>query len=411
ALRIPGQCQSPWVGEIVAVLRAAQVTPNFVPLCIVTTSKYLLNALTKHFTVWENRGWIGIETHHLLKPTIMNLRRRSAPTTFRWLKTGSSDPNMMKAAQLAEEGVKKDHDDILDLAIDPKFDIQGAKLVDLTQSLAYAGIVEAKQTPMRGRTKTMTEQVQSAIKDFNGHTPSITNIWKSLRSKDIRNNIADFMWKAMHQAYRVGSYWANIAGYEERVNCSKCAQEESLEHIILTCNENGRSLVWDLARELLAMRSERWPALTVGSILGCSLHHFRDSSGASDLGRARLYRIIISESVFLIWKLRNERRITHADDPSFSHSPLKIRRQWVHAINTRLGLDREMTNRRKYGSAALSSDLVLATWRKTLRNETELPENWISAPELLQKKKKKKDISGRLDGSQGINKCIQRSDK
>ncbi|KAI0069948.1 hypothetical protein K474DRAFT_1609592, partial [Panus rudis PR-1116 ss-1] len=82
-------------------------------------------------------------------------------------------------------------------------------------------------------------------------------------------------------------------------------------------------------------------------------------------------------------KLRNERRIARAANIDFQHSYLKIRRLWVQAINTRLTLDREMTNKRKYNKKALSQNTVLRTWQKTLKGEADLPDNWISSPEVL----------------------------
>ncbi|KAJ7041800.1 hypothetical protein C8F04DRAFT_1176887 [Mycena alexandri] len=50
----------------------------------------------------------------------------------------------------------------------------------------------------------------------------------------------------------------------------------------------------------------------------------------------------------------------------------------------RLDLDRVMTNRKKYGAVSIQPLLVLQTWANTLKNKTELPQNWlIIGPRVL----------------------------
>ena len=83
-----------------------------------------------------------------------------------------------------------------------------------------------------------------------------------------------------------------------------------------------------------------------------------------DKGTTHLFRIVVSESAHLIWKLRNERVIQGKD----AASEREIQNKWCKAINNRLNLDCILTNMR-YGKKAIKKSLVKHTWRKVLKDE------------------------------------------
>ncbi|KAJ7661175.1 hypothetical protein B0H17DRAFT_953751 [Mycena rosella] len=91
-----------------------------------------------------------------------------------------------------------------------------------------------------------------------------------------------------------------------------------------------------------------------------------------DVGTTRLFRILVSESAFLIWRLRCERVIQEKD----LASAREIHNRWLKTINNRLGLD-------GYGKKAIKKSLVLKTWQRVLKNERNLPKNWIWEAEVL----------------------------
>jgi hypothetical protein len=117
-------------------------------------------------------------------------------------------------------------------------------------------------------------------------------------------------------------------------------------------------------------------------ITGCGLSDFKDSKGNCKAGGNRLYRILMSESAHLIWKLRCTRVIELGDNEETWPSKREIHNKWVHAMNRRLALDQAMTNTR-YGTNALNKDLVLHTWSGVLQDESSLPEDWIRQPGVL----------------------------
>ena len=106
-------------------------------------------------------------------------------------------------------------------------------------------------------------------------------------------------------------------------------------------------------------------------------------NGKPDTGLNRLFKIIVSESTHLIWKLRCERRIAREDDPQKLHSEHEIHDRWVKVMNTRLTLDSLSTNRKKFGKKSTEAKLVLQTWEGCLLNNEELLQNWCRKKGVL----------------------------
>ena len=98
-----------------------------------------------------------------------------------------------------------------------------------------------------------------------------------------------------------------------------------------------------------------------------------------DAGTTHLFRILISESAHLIWRIRNERVIQGKPEAS----PQEVHFRWLKAINNRLKIDCVLTNGVKYGKKAIDKSLVLRTWKKTLKNEEILPKDWTRETGVL----------------------------
>lgn len=155
-----------------------------------------------------------------------------------------------------------------------------------------------------------------------------------------------------------------------------------MEHILIDCDAPGCKEIWTLAQKLWLMKNHQWPEISLGLILGCGTAEFHDSDNKRNTGLERLYRIIISESAFLIWKLRCERVIQLGTEENTWHSELEIQSRWIAVINQRLKLDQAMTNH-KYTKKTLPRKLVLATWNGTLKNRQDLPPDWVGIPGVL----------------------------
>ncbi|KAJ6628310.1 hypothetical protein B0H10DRAFT_1778274 [Mycena sp. CBHHK59/15] len=190
------------------------------------------------------------------------------------------------------------------------------------------------------------------------------------------------LWNGAHNAHRIGKYWKHIPECEERAVCSSCGDViEDLEHILLKCKCPGQEIIWHAAEALWREKGRDWPTLSLGAILGCGLAEFHNERGKIEQGTQRLYRILISESAFVIWKLRNDRRISRNGMPA---SEEEINNKWKYAINQRQQVDITLANRPPRGKhPALAPQLVLSTWSGILDNERNLPANWLREPRVL----------------------------
>ncbi|KAJ7195333.1 hypothetical protein GGX14DRAFT_311570, partial [Mycena pura] len=190
-----------------------------------------------------------------------------------------------------------------------------------------------------------------------------------------------FLWKGVHNALKIGSFWTHIPECEDRAVCADCGVLEDLDHILIRCESPGRALIWRAAETLWKERETEWPEVSLGTVLGCGLAEFRDGQGKINQGARRLYRILISESAYLIWRLRNERVIDRAGEPA---SEEEIERKFKFVINQRLQMDKVLANRPRKGKRpALPAKLALATWSGILDDAHSLPADWLREPRVL----------------------------
>jgi ribonuclease HI len=340
ALKIPGSIQSKQVGQLTAVLHAVKSTPPFAPLHIISNSKYIINCFTKKFSGWEEHGWIGIPNKDIIKSIISHLRARGAISTFTM---ATEQAGLEGANTLASDGSNKVSYDTLDLKPDPKFNLTGAQLSTMSQALAYQGIQEGTQSSTRFSTAINLDITRHAVKRITEHLPNDAAIWLSMRSKDITRTIRVFLWKVMHNAHRCGDYWLKIPDFEHRDKCPVCDIEDSMAHILTGCNAPGQKEIWLLAKGLWLTKHNVWPNVdNLGVITGCGLAQFQNIKGQRKLGAERLYRIIMTESAHLIWRMRCERIIERNNREQW-HTAQEIKNRWYGAINKRLALDQAMT--------------------------------------------------------------------
>ena len=129
----------------------------------------------------------------------------------------------------------------------------------------------------------------------------------------------------------------------------------------MECSASGQQKIWELTSELLVLKSIPWKEPTLGILLSCGMPNFKDHRGKPMLGKNRLYTIIMSESMHLIWKLRCEWRIAREEDNERALTEPEIKRKWLNAINVRLMLDCLMTDKNRYGKKGLHPNIVLHT--------------------------------------------------
>ncbi|KAJ7655883.1 hypothetical protein B0H17DRAFT_956270, partial [Mycena rosella] len=264
----------------------------------------------------EDKGWIRTADRAPMQALAAELKARTATTLFVVHSANSANnAGCAGASSLARDGSRRASSDDIGLEIPPELELKGAKLSSLTQAITPR-IREKRVKVSRPATENRIEQVRSGIHQTYRQLPPPAQIWKSIRHKDFTRQIRNFLWKSMHNAHCIGKFWKHIPECEEKGICQFCPGEtEDLEHILLTCQRPGRKMIWKLAEELWLKKNPTWPELSIGNILGCGLASFTGADGKPFKGNERLYRILISESMCMIWKIRCDCVIGKAGEP------------------------------------------------------------------------------------------------
>ena len=383
SLRVPGPNQSNQTGELYAILHALKTFPPDWALSIKTDSMYAVHGLTRNLEKWEDRGWMYSKHATLFKDITAWVRYRSNITIITWVKGHDGITGNEEADKLANEGSKKDIPQNDPPPLAPKNTIpSGAKLSALAQRDFYRG-ENGKPTANRTTTRINLDRIQACAIEYYESAPTHANIWMSIKYKDLTKKSQEFLWKYIHDAFKIGKFWRNTPDFEHRGICTLCDTEETMEHILTECEAPGRAEIWAVANELWRKRSPIPIPTNYGALLGCGLTKFKKKNGKSDDGLNRLFRIIVSESMYMIWKIRCERSITWNNDPTKFHAQHEIHNKWLQTINSRLKTDSLQTNRKIFKKKTIEPKTVLKTWKKCLSENMHYTKNWCGKTGVL----------------------------
>ncbi|KAJ7330328.1 hypothetical protein DFH08DRAFT_708879, partial [Mycena albidolilacea] len=364
---------------ILAIKECCEACPLDVELTIKSDSRTMIDGLTTNLSRWEDEGFLTVADGRAIQTTVARLRERKADTYLQWVKGHSGETGNEAADRLADEGRQAELPTMINMHVTQELRLPGAKLQNMTQSLAYKIIKDKKMNTRacrkalkRRATKRNMDLAQGAAEDMNKETCAPQTIWKSFKNKDFDRKIRAFLWMSMHRGYKAGDYWSKFPDFDDWAICKECEITESMGHILTRCDAPGREKVWELASQLWRKKTGEDMEPTFGEILACGVIKKKSR------GESRLYRILLSESAYLIWKLRCERVI--GGKPGASDQEIENRWRWT--INNRLEIDRLLTNT-KWGKHTIQKSLVLQTWRNTLANEDRLPEDWTGKAGVL----------------------------
>ncbi|KAK7061752.1 hypothetical protein R3P38DRAFT_2494191 [Favolaschia claudopus] len=247
-----------------------------------------------------------------------------------------------------------------------------------SQRLFTKIIVKLKRHSSRKSTNSNLDRARCCVNDEFDFYPNDGTIWKSLRSTDINRLTRNFLWKCMHETFHVGTFWDKVPHLEHLGNCPTCTVPDTMEHIALECSAPGQRIIWNSCEKIWNLRYPLWPKLHWGLVLGCGLPRFRSNKGHRLRGKERFFTILLSASVHLIWKLRNERVLEGKNI-----TDTEIENRWISTINSALKRDQTLTNKARFGSLGKTKQIVLETWSGVLQNEDALPDDWTQSKGVL----------------------------
>ncbi|KAI0693950.1 RnaseH-domain-containing protein, partial [Cerioporus squamosus] len=332
-------------------------------LHVVTDSKYAVDGLTKHLPEWEDRGWIDVKNAEQIKELVSRLRARSAITTFRWVKGHSGIPGNEAADGLATLGSEKEMTTVSRLQPPRKgFLKPGARLAAMSQKRAYSGIRSMGKEVSRQATDRMVARVCVTLEEVTKIAPTEEALWKAVRGKNLARKVRDFYWRAMHDSLRVGRYWQHIPGYEQRAECGVCGVEESIEHIMVECDAPGCKVVWEMWNDVVRRKGVEPLEMPLGVVLGSPTICLSGDRFKGRMDVERLYKIVVPELAYLIWKIRCERVIGRADESEPAHTVAEVAGRVVLTMRRRMELDWHCTNERLQAKP-IPRDRVMETWK------------------------------------------------
>ncbi|OSD00582.1 hypothetical protein PYCCODRAFT_1393188, partial [Trametes coccinea BRFM310] len=348
-------------------------------LTIETDSKTTLEALTKYAKRNEDMGYIDVENGELLRRVTAILRARQAHVIFKWIKGHSGHPRNEGADRLAAKGAGMEpHDDNWMSEDSLRLRVPGAKLMSMSQRLAYKEIRRRKTETFLARTATRSNlsRISNDINLACGSSPTEESIWRGLSKKHVTRECKQFLWKAIHQAFWIGDLWLRPsmpADLRARAACQICGTTEDMNHILFECAARERTVAWKLTKDLWTATAERWYEPNWGTVIGSPCLFFEDPSGRRRQTVEARWTIIATETAYLIWKLRCERVIQH-EGASFAED--EVQRRWRATMEGRMKMDRWSASNGK-SKMTLQRHEVDSIWKPLLASADTLPLDWV----------------------------------
>lgn len=304
SLAIDGSPPSNNRGEIAAAAAALALVPRNQPLTLYTDSTYVLNGLVEGYKKWEDLGWLHVTNQDFLKWALYLLRVRQAPTWIEKVKAHDGVDGNERADQMAKDALMAEDLWDPDMEVPAQWTQNGARLAALSFHEIYLWVRSKSKFERRTNMIDLVNRVCENERTRSGDLHFESTLWKSIRAHPFRRETTDFYFIALHGRTVCGPYFTNWGG-DAKTECMCKNGEESLEHILTRCR--GRS--WRRGVWGEAMRILRHSPLTKD--LGLTTPSYLDILGVGlrklpSPEATWLYQVIISETAFVIWKLRND---------------------------------------------------------------------------------------------------------
>ncbi|KAG8909675.1 hypothetical protein FRC01_006803, partial [Tulasnella sp. 417] len=325
SFRVAGEPQTNNRGELAAVVWALNQVPANVELSILTDSMYVVNGLAHTHKEWEDNGWRGV-------------RVRTAETWLEKVPAHTGIYGNEQADLLAKEGSEKVTPEVIDTSVPAEWELSGARLDSLSFRKMYDWVRAAARKQSTTTAPQIIEEIKVFFEENEDPSPTAKDVWRSIRIPEIRGEVTDFLWAAIHGRSPCGVMFAKWGpGWEELQFC-ECGAVETMRHIQTECGDAlWRYRIWDEAGALLKssklLDNLNWEMPAYEQILGVGLKQFKDKA------TKRLYVGVVSETAFTIWKLRNRARFDN-----LRISTAVAINVWKHDIETKASRDLAIAN-------------------------------------------------------------------
>jgi exonuclease III len=284
---------------LLAVLLALESNPDG-HVVIMSQSRDCVEGLTSKLTQWEDSNWLDVKYKSYWQRAASLARSRPGTTGFKWVKPRAEVEGMKEARKLAKTALALQEAIEVDITPLPQFRLKGARLQSLTLNQMYRLVLQKHQELPGGKSETTRKNVEGAIKKLREATGTVAtpeDIWMGLKDP-VESKAANFVWRLLHGKVRTGRYFTNIPRYSNLQWCP-CGQLEEPEHILFDCDMFGVKELWEGIQRVWEKTSDNvWVTPDVEILRGIGAIRLTNPIDT------KRYKILVSEAVWMIWKLR-----------------------------------------------------------------------------------------------------------
>ncbi|KIJ35263.1 hypothetical protein M422DRAFT_34678 [Sphaerobolus stellatus SS14] len=164
----------------------------------------------------------------------------------------------------------------------------------------------------------------------------------------------------------MGSWWLYNQGSEGNVECDSI---ELMERMLAKFKFSGQKVIWRIEEKVWFQTGEPWPGTNLGTVLGSGLGTYMTEEGRPESAERRLFMILMTESAYLIWKIRCEWRIQHEGRADKKITDHEVRNRWIKQMSTKIYMHILCTDQQRYRREATALHLVQKTWDTLLKTE------------------------------------------
>nr|GAT55527.1 predicted protein [Mycena chlorophos] len=210
--------------------------------------------MNKHLSRWENEGWVGVKDRDILWCLAAELRIRTGQTLFIVDEHGEMQ-ELKRANARADEACNASQPGTIAVPIPDGYELPGVSSWPIPAS-GLCTAPSGNERTLRGRRGSrqrnawQTSRLTCSTTMTGAVNPE--DIWLSAHTKDIVSSARNFIWRMMHDSFRLGRKWEDIPHCENFGVCELCGTQETIQHILLECNHPGQEQVWAEAKALWA---------------------------------------------------------------------------------------------------------------------------------------------------------------